>query len=311
MNRSQMGLATMVMLVALRFVIGMHFYWEGADHLTDTSWSSEGLLRQAKGPLAPRFQAVLPDYHRYKEIVQAASDEQTAGDAWIKEVTDGWEAYRKQFGDFYGLSDEQQAKAEAVTRRRQQQASDWLAENKENIATLIHEWQRMEADEAEPAAADVPFKKKRISDQAAKLKGQSNGWIAQVKSIESDLQNELAGVLDNKQRERGPLPREKSDLQKIDTVVPWVLCVAGVCLMFGLFTRLAALTCAAFLISVVLTQPFWLDPKPTFNQFVEMFALLTLATTHVGRWGGLDFFIHYLVARPFSAAKGKGDVSYS
>ena len=49
----------------------------------------------------------------------------------------------------------------------------------------------------------------------------------------------------------------------------------------------------------MLTQPFWItDTQPTFNQFVEMFALFTLATTTVGRWGGLDFFIHYLLVRP-------------
>ena len=40
-----------------------------------------------------------------------------------------------------------------------------------------------------------------------------------------------------------------------------------------------------------------------------MFALLTLATTHVGRWAGLDFFIAQLfdVVPP----KGKSDVSQS
>jgi uncharacterized membrane protein YphA (DoxX/SURF4 family) len=68
-----------------------------------------------------------------------------------------------------------------------------------------------------------------------------------------------------------------------------------VCLIVGLFTRLACVLGAAFLVSVVLTQPFWVtEATPTFNQWVEMLALLTLATTHVGKWGGLDFFISAL-----------------
>jgi uncharacterized membrane protein YphA (DoxX/SURF4 family) len=66
----------------------------------------------------------------------------------------------------------------------------------------------------------------------------------------------------------------------------------GACLILGLFTRLACLLGAAFLFSVVLTQPFWIsDAQPTFNQWVELIALLTLATTNVGKWGGLDFFV--------------------
>jgi len=78
----------------------------------------------------------------------------------------------------------------------------------------------------------------------------------------------------------------------------------------GLFTRLACLAGAAFLLSVVLMQPFWVsDAMPTFNQYVEMFALLTLATTEVGRWGGLDFFLPRLISG--KSSKGKTDVSQS
>ena len=91
------------------------------------------------------------------------------------------------------------------------------------------------------------------------------------------------------------MPREKSALQTIDKVMTNVVLGVGVCLILGLFTRVACLLGAAFLLSVVLTQPFWVsDAQPTFNQWVELIALLTLATTNVGKWGGLDFFISCL-----------------
>ena len=46
--------------------------------------------------------------------------------------------------------------------------------------------------------------------------------------------------------------------------------------------RAACVVGAAFLFSVVMMQPFWVsETAPTFNQYVEMFALLTLATTAV------------------------------
>jgi uncharacterized membrane protein YphA (DoxX/SURF4 family) len=91
-----------------------------------------------------------------------------------------------------------------------------------------------------------------------------------------------------------------------------VILGVGVLLLLGLFTRLACLAGALFLASVVMMQPFWVsDTAPTFNQQVEMFALLTLATTPVGRWAGLDFFVHGLFSSWRSSKKGKSDVPAS
>jgi hypothetical protein len=41
------------------------------------------------------------------------------------------------------------------------------------------------------------------------------------------------------------------------------------------------------------------------KEFIEMMCCLVLATTPVGRWGGLDFFIHNLLVRPFLVKKDK------
>jgi uncharacterized membrane protein YphA (DoxX/SURF4 family) len=84
-----------------------------------------------------------------------------------------------------------------------------------------------------------------------------------------------------------------------------VILAVGTLLLVGLFTRLACVVGAVFLLSVVMMQPFWVsDAAPTFNQYVEMFALITLATTQVGRWAGLDYFVHRLLA---GAPSAKGD----
>ena len=71
---------------------------------------------------------------------------------------------------------------------------------------------------------------------------------------------------------------------------------------------------ALFLLQVVLAQPDWpgLYPPPhpsagrsliVNKEFVEMMALFALALTPVGRWGGLDFFVHHLVVRPLFGKK--------
>ncbi|HEX3869304.1 MAG TPA: hypothetical protein VHV77_02590, partial [Pirellulales bacterium] len=94
-----------------------------------------------------------------------------------------------------------------------------------------------------------------------------------------------------------------------DNIIIYTNMAIGACLMLGLFTRLACLGGALFLLSVVLAVPDWpgLYPPPppaagrtlfVGKEFIEMMALFALATLPVGRWGGLDFIIHHLIVRP-------------
>ena len=41
------------------------------------------------------------------------------------------------------------------------------------------------------------------------------------------------------------------------------------------------------------------------RDFVEMLALLVIASTSLGRWTGLDFFLHNCLVRPFCCRSGK------
>ncbi len=102
------------------------------------------------------------------------------------------------------------------------------------------------------------------------------------------------------QLKRGPMAEVRSELKKIDTAIVWLLIIGGGLLMVGLFTRLSALALALFLIAVMATQPPWVaGTVETYYQGVECVALLALATSPVGRWAGLDFFVHYVLLRPF------------
>lgn len=283
----------MVMLVLLRLNIGWHFFSEGVKHYTDPNWSSEGFLRAATGPLAPKFRSVLPDYHGLRAL--QANGDADAADAWIKRVSDSLADAHKQAADFYKFSDEQKAAADKILALRQKQLADWLKEHKEEIGTYIHERARLAKARAEPTAEAVPFQKKRIADKQNELNRQASGWLAQIRSIETQFRTELADLRTEEQSKLGLVPHERTQLEKVDTVMTYGIMGIGICLLLGLFTRLACLLGAAFLFSVVLTQPFWVsDAQPTFNQWGEMIALLTLATTNVGKWGGLDFFVSCL-----------------
>ena len=86
--RYSISTATVVMLVLLRLNIGWHFFSEGVDHCTDPQWTSEPVLRNAKGPLAPWYQAYLPDFHGLGDWLHGEVDgtESQAVQGWIDEI---------------------------------------------------------------------------------------------------------------------------------------------------------------------------------------------------------------------------------
>ena len=53
-----LGVAQQVALVALRFGIGWHLFYEGWGKLTAVQWTARGYLAGATGPLAPWFRAL-------------------------------------------------------------------------------------------------------------------------------------------------------------------------------------------------------------------------------------------------------------
>lgn len=297
MNGSKftIGLATVVMLVLLRLNIGWHFFCEGLSH-TDPHWSSEGFLRSATGPLAPQFRAVLPDYYGFKEVWAKGNSEQAV--EWFEGFGNHLADYGRKFSDHYQLDENQKADAEKILKLRQLQIKDWIVGNMENIQSQFYERDRQAANAKLPSAEAVPYQQERNAKKAKELEGAMQGWLAQLKAIENDYRGDLAQLRTAEQIAKGPVSEAKTTLQKVDRVMAYGILAIGACLILGLFTRVAALLGALFLVSVVLTQPFWVSTaQPTFNQWVEMFALLMLATTNVGKWGGLDFFLSCMFGR--------------
>ncbi len=105
-------------------------------------------------------------------------------------------------------------------------------------------------------------------------------------------------------------PLSWKPIEQLAFLLTWALFLIGLCLMLGLFTRPAALAGAGFMLFVVMSQPsypFVYPPDPAQlghallvnKDFVEMIALLVIASTSLGRWTGLDFFIHRFLVQPF------------
>ncbi len=99
----------------------------------------------------------------------------------------------------------------------------------------------------------------------------------------------------------------------LDWATRWMVLIAGGCLLIGLFTRLACLSCISFLVIEYLSNPPfpWLpvSPKSEGNyafvnkNVIELLALLVLVTLPTGRWLGLDAIVSRIW--PFGRRKKK------
>jgi uncharacterized membrane protein YphA (DoxX/SURF4 family) len=177
---------------------------------------------------------------------------------------------------------------------------------------------KKEAAEAAKKAAEAAGKKADPAEEASKS---ASSQMAKDKSAgKPEEKAEAVAVIDfsvlaNDRPEKGPFAASRNPLswkrtEQLAFLLTWSLFGIGVCLVLGLFTRPAALAGAGFMLFVVLSQPSYpfvvpADPPQLGHallinkDFVEMIALLVIASTCLGRWTGLDFFIYRIFIKPF------------
>jgi uncharacterized membrane protein YphA (DoxX/SURF4 family) len=226
-----------------------------------------------------------------------------------------WAVFRDQIGEHYGFDEEQKRIAQAKYAKAVEQY-DWVIS--EHAADLE------EYDLGRQRIADLESKEKELRDGVASLGGQRDTirreWIGKAAPALSQIdkiwknyestQNSLA-TPEQAQAET-PLRLVKPrtglivDTSVIDGLLPYFDIAVGVCLLFGLFTPVAALAAAGFLGSVFLSQyPPVTGPTSSTYQLIESMACLVLAGTGAGRFAGLDYFLHLIVRRVWGVQPNK------
>jgi len=317
-------MVAVVMLVILRVTIGWHFLYEGVWKIVNQDkFSATDLMLTAKGPAAPLFYAMVPDVDGRKRL----DLKERADDKGNKLVTSeayqvAWARLKQQVIDKYKLSEEQAKEAERLFVLYSDSLEQYLTENRADIEGYLGSLDRLEARKA-AGTNGAAHEKKRIWDEQQELRSEVNGWLSEIDGMGKEYEAALEDLLDEDQKALGPIhaPLSETDALPIDLpfvktwqefydfAITFALTAIGACLIAGFCTRLAALGGAAFLVSVLLVQPPWpaiYPPAPEVvghallvdKNFVELVALLVLAATAVGRWGGLDWFVYHWIGRP-------------
>lgn len=287
-------LLALVALAFLRTVIGLHFFLEGVSHLRDPAWSSTGFRKAAVGPLAPLYRSQLPETGDWSGTLGAAdrrpADEAIA--AWEKSVVTSWEQRLADRLRVVPLPEEQLEAAKAGLEASRRELAGWLAGLRPDFADYRLEVVRLADKEATKAAAEVPFERDRVSEKRWELTGKASAWMAEAAAMGKRLVAAWDDVLPAADREKLAAIAPKTMLWQGDRFVSWSLTTIGACLVLGLLVKFNAVGGALFLTTVVASQPFWVPgAQATYDQWVEMAALVAIASLPAGGWSGLDYFL--------------------
>ncbi|MDA0659992.1 MAG: DoxX family protein [Planctomycetota bacterium] len=269
-----LGAAT---LCLLRVGIGWHFFQEGAKKFQGDSFTAQYFLEQATGPWSDYFQSWIPD----RFGVERLDSSQTI----VR-----WAAYHDRMVKHYQLDAKQ---AQAVLENQKKQLAWFHAVNADDIQEYLLELSRYQAARID-RVRDVQFQKDRIAKKSAELKGQVSPWLGTLKKMDAGLEDGLYALVPNATGGRKYRIDQTAYLPVLNTTVKYVVIVVGILLILGLFTRVACLAGAAFLLSVMATQPPWIDGAVLthfYYQYVEVLALAVVAVFRAGYFGGLDYIL--------------------
>jgi uncharacterized membrane protein YphA (DoxX/SURF4 family) len=307
-------------LVLLRLVIGWHFFHEGAHKVVyeprsrqlRMTFSADGFLTNAKGPLADLYRANTPDDHGWRLLLATPRQNKPSPEAapygeWAERIEADWRTMVDKVKALSALSDEQKKQAEAALEKRRHDLSAYLETQAEAIAEYRHELWRLANWRRSPESGNVPFVDERIDAKASETAKSPAPWVSQVQQFDAELRDDLRTLLTKEQRETALTVSAMDDtlrdgraqrLHLVNVVTTSLTIGVGICLLLGLFTRTASILGALFLLGVILAQPPWIaDAAPTMPQVIEFAALLVVAGTRAGRWAGLDFFTYSLFNR--------------
>jgi len=286
-----LGFTGVLMLVLLRVTVGWHFFTEGYDKFDQGNWDAKPFFSNARGPAAPYFRQVIWDWDGSLRLD-------------VEKTQVHFAVFRDRVARHFGFNDSQKRQAQANYAKAIEQV-EWVLENN---TTNLEEY-RLGRDRVMHLEGDA--RRSGVSSLAGQTETIRSEWTSKVNPVLNQIDvvwrnyeaAQNATATRDQTAKRAPLrmgvPRNQlMDTSVLNRVVPYFDMTVGICLLFGLFTPVAALAAAGFLGSVFLSQfPPTAGPSSSHYQLIECMSCLVIAGTGCGRFAGLDFILHTIVRK--------------
>ena len=218
-----------------------------------------------------------------------------------------WVAETERFVQLYGFDNDQKKKADDLLGAREAAVDSWFQaiDNRDKVAKYLDELAEIETIERNPEA--MSYQKENARAQRRVAEADRKALVKEIDGWTDSFRSDLIKLATPEQVKKvGEYVPPLSPIQTIDLLTMWGLSAIGLCLMLGLFTPIAALGGAAYLLSFYLSMPPWpgLPEGITEGHYlyvnknlIEMLACLALASTPNGLWIGIDAFLFGWIGR--------------
>ena len=227
-----------------------------------------------------------------KKKIAEAEQQVTAAEEKVLSLQDNGHRLKLTYARWMYGADRMDAKAEFVSTDVPQSAPDRLA----HIDLLARQVKALDSREREHLGTGLGLEVKTAAKARADLTAAKTALAADANGLITNLVEYAGGKLP----EAGPKPIAEADKQTM-----YVITGVGALLLLGLFTRLACVVGAGFLLLTYLTHPpfpwYPLPPNTEGNplfinkNIIEMLAMLTIAAHPTGKWLGLDSIIYWVL----------------
>jgi len=312
-----------VSIVALRIAVGYHFFKEGTNKLKygfnaygflsgakgPLAPAFKGLLNDSNGMTKLC-------------ISETETDGKKTFSINTKSTIQQWEQFVEDSIGYYGfgsvdlqvkLANKRQALAEEIDLEKDiakiRRQPDLLTETLNTHKVLLQDWVKgnqvdliahfstqdrlagfaRDGQQASAVSLEVDSLRGQVDTIQSDRNKKMAGWSKEMTDMWDSLETKVNSLAVKDQKRAAPLVLQRpfspkfGSLNLINMVIPWFDTIVGVCLVLGLFTRFASLSAGLFLLSVCLTQPFWIPgTNPTYLYWIELTACFVIFGTLAG-----------------------------
>ena len=262
------------------------------DKEVEPPFSAEGYLRNATGPLASKFRGMVPDVNSLAKLER----DENGLPSRLKKT---WRSDLDRIAYHFSFNADQKAAAEKELANKTAEIDEWFLKPENALEIKKYYRNLRHILDVEESRESLPYERTLVYKERLAIDKDRRALVNSIDTYSLSLRDAwLKLATPDQVKASGEYKPGWTQVDWINLSTMWGLALVGLCLMLGLFTPLAALGGAAYLLMFYLSMPPWpglpvgkaAEGHYLFvnKNLIELIACLALASTPNGLWLGLD-----------------------